>query len=54
MIAIALLCSFFLRISLEAPSSNGVLLMFLLTVNAIVRMRYQLHLTCTKDEHLNM
>ena len=54
MIAIALQCSFFLRISLEAASSNVVLLMFLLTVNAIVPMRYELHLTCTKDEHLNM
>ena len=45
---------FFRRISLEAASSKGVLLLFLLTFNAIVPLRYQLHLTCVKDEHLNM
>ena len=44
----------FRRINLEAASCNGVLLLFLLTVNSTVPMRYQLHLTCTKDDHLNM
>ena len=45
---------FFRRISLEAASGNRVLQLFLLAINTIVPMRYQLHLTCMEDEHLNM
>ena len=44
----------FRRISLEAASGNGVLQLFLLTVNTIAPMWYQSHLTCIKDKHLNM
>ena len=40
--------------SLEAAPNNGVLQLFRLTVNAIVPMPYQLHLTIIKDEHLDM
>ena len=39
----------FQRISLEVAYSNGVLQLFLLTVNAIVSTPYQSHLTCIKD-----
>ena len=45
---------FFQGMSLEAASVNGVLQLLLLTVNTIAPMRYQLHLTCIKDEHRNM
>ena len=45
---------FFRRISFDAASGNGVLKLFLLAVNTIIPIRYQLHLTCIKDEHLNM
>ena len=40
--------------SLEAAPNNGVLQLFRLTVNSIVPMPYQLHLTCLKDEHLEI
>ena len=42
------------RISLESASGNGALQLFPLTVSRIVPMRYQLLLTCIKDEHRNM
>ena len=45
---------FFRRVSLEVAFGFGFLQSFLLTVNTIVPMRYQLHLTCIKDEYLNM
>ena len=45
---------FFRRMNVEAASGNGALQLFLLKVNATVPMRYQLHLTCLKDEHLIM
>ena len=45
---------FFRRVGLEDAFGFGVLQSFLLTVNTIVPMRYQLHLTCIKDEYLNM
>ena len=45
---------FFQRISLDAVSGNGVLQLLPLTVNTIVPMQFQFHLTCIKDEHLNM
>ena len=51
---VALNEQFFRRINLEAASRNGVSQFFLLTVNRIVPMRYQLDLICIKDEHLNM
>ena len=37
-----------------ASGRGGFLPLFLLTVNAIVPMRYQLHLIYIKDEHLKM
>ena len=45
---------FFSKGSFVAASNNGVLQLFLLAANANVLMRYQLHLTCVKDEHLDM
>ena len=40
---------FYQRMDLEAASRNGALQLFLLKVNTIVPMRYQLHLTCIKQ-----
>ena len=45
---------FFQRMNLETASGNGALQFYLFKVNAIVPMRYQLHLTCIKHLHFNM
>ena len=45
---------FFRRISFETASGNVFLQLFLLKVNTIVLVRYQLYLICIKDEHLDI
>ena len=46
---------FFLTISLEAASSIVVAqIVSFYQLMQLFPMRYQLHLTCIKDEHLNM